>query len=208
MRLNTVSVSRAYHTPDKRRDAFVAGPLNWLSPARPVDPAAGLEAAAAAAAAAEGEGAGGSGSDGGSGDQQLLVKVRHGPNTARCALLLGGAASVAGWAARAGALAAAGDAANGGGGGGDGSGWRWRVEDILGADERPAAAGSAAGGEGGAQYGLVLLDENDQGLAAGQYAVFYQGGVCLGAAKILGPLGSGEAAEALAGAAAEEGVAL
>ena len=31
----------------------------------------------------------------------------------------------------------------------------------------------------------VALEENDQGLAPGQYAVFYQEGVCLGAAKIL-----------------------
>ncbi len=31
----------------------------------------------------------------------------------------------------------------------------------------------------------VVLPTNDQGLAAGQYAVFYQGGMCLGAAKIM-----------------------
>ena len=32
----------------------------------------------------------------------------------------------------------------------------------------------------------VTLDGNDQGLAAGQFAVFYQGGVCLGSAVISG----------------------
>mmetsp|Transcript_35612 Transcript_35612/g.79155 ORF Transcript_35612/g.79155 Transcript_35612/m.79155 type:complete len:597 (+) Transcript_35612:87-1877(+) len=33
---------------------------------------------------------------------------------------------------------------------------------------------------------IVVLDGNDQGLAAGQYAVFYQNGYCLGSAKIMG----------------------
>jgi tRNA-specific 2-thiouridylase len=39
----------------------------------------------------------------------------------------------------------------------------------------------------GGSQALVVLDGNDQGLAAGQWAVFYQGGVCLGAAVIQGP---------------------
>lgn len=32
---------------------------------------------------------------------------------------------------------------------------------------------------------FVTVDKNDQGIAAGQYAVFYQMGVCLGSAVIL-----------------------
>ena len=34
----------------------------------------------------------------------------------------------------------------------------------------------------GGERAYVTLPESDQGLAAGQYAVFYQGGVCLGSA--------------------------
>ncbi|GLC68117.1 hypothetical protein PLESTF_000647800 [Pleodorina starrii] len=37
---------------------------------------------------------------------------------------------------------------------------------------------------GADSYGTVVLEQNDQGLAAGQYAVFYQGGRCLGCAVI------------------------
>ncbi|GIL93222.1 hypothetical protein Vretimale_8143 [Volvox reticuliferus] len=40
------------------------------------------------------------------------------------------------------------------------------------------------GSYGDDSYGTVVLEQNDQGLAAGQYAVFYQGGRCLGCAVI------------------------
>ncbi len=184
MRLNTVSISRQYHAPEKRRDAFAAGPFNWLSERRPA--------------------AGGS---------PLLVKVRHGPNTAGCQVLLGSAGRVAAWAAAAAAVGAAAEARAAGEGGegaaaASAAATEWRVEDIL---SHAAAAGGVGSEEqrrqeerpaaGEEEYGLVLLEERDQGLAAGQYAVLYQGGICLGSAKILGAVGATEAAEALAGAA-------
>ena len=39
------------------------------------------------------------------------------------------------------------------------------------------------------EFARVVLGDSDQGLAAGQFAVLYQGGVCLGSAKILGRCG-------------------
>ena len=38
--------------------------------------------------------------------------------------------------------------------------------------------------DAGTGRGQVALDGNDQGLAPGQYVVFYQRGVCLGCATI------------------------
>jgi tRNA-5-taurinomethyluridine 2-sulfurtransferase len=149
--LNVVAVSRAYHAPGKRRDAFAAGPFNWLGPERPVS--------------SGGEGRGGGGAP------PLTVKVRHGPHAAACRLLLGSARQVEAWAARAAALGGGGA----GGEGGEGGAAGWRAEDVTG--------GAAAEAD---SHGLVLLEGRDQGLAAGQHAVFYQGGACLGAAVILG----------------------
>ncbi|PNH03931.1 hypothetical protein TSOC_009963 [Tetrabaena socialis] len=49
------------------------------------------------------------------------------------------------------------------------------------------------GSYGSDSYGTVVLEADDQGLAEGQYAVFYQGGRCLGSAVIQGPAAEGEA---------------
>ncbi|KXZ49015.1 hypothetical protein GPECTOR_23g104 [Gonium pectorale] len=46
-------------------------------------------------------------------------------------------------------------------------------------------------------YGTVVLEKDDQGLAAGQYAVFYQGGRCLGCAVIRGTLDVGAATQSV-----------
>jgi tRNA-specific 2-thiouridylase len=53
-----------------------------------------------------------------------------------------------------------------------------------------AASGSPGGGSEGAPSaaGRVYLEGSDQGIAAGQLAVFYQEGVCLGSAPIQGAL--------------------
>jgi hypothetical protein len=159
MRLNTVSISRRYHEQGKRRDAFTAGPFNWLGPERPdVSPGA----------------------------PPLLVKVRHGPATARCRVLLGPAAAVEAWAARMAALA-------GSEGGEGGEARQLREEDVT------CGSGVGGAGPGGEQHGLFLLEERDQGLAAGQYAVLYQGGTCLGAAKIQGAINTAAVGGAAAG---------
>ena len=110
-------------------------------------------------------------------DSPMYCKVRHGPAMYRCKSFAlttisraneGTSATIA---ARISSTAAEGDLARVGSGVGSVSGVA-RVE--AGAE----AAGSCC-------CASVVLDGNDQGLAAGQYAVFYQNGACLGAAKIL-----------------------
>lgn len=139
---NVVYVSRTYYEQDKRRDAFVCGPFNWLSELRP-NPS-----------------------------KPLLVKVRHGPNMYRCQLQLGDQEHVMAYTTSS--VAA-------------GNGMHSSYRDAAGAStaaEVQVLRESSV--YGGGSYGLVVLAENDQGLAAGQYAVFYQNGVCLGSAQMLG----------------------
>ncbi|KAG2492231.1 hypothetical protein HYH03_009475 [Edaphochlamys debaryana] len=78
--------------------------------------------------------------------------------------------------------------------------------------EKPSTYGTDIFTDGaGDAYGTVVLEANDQGLAAGQYAVLYQGGRCLGSAVITGtveapPALAAAAAAAVAAAAATAGV--
>ena len=55
------------------------------------------------------------------------------------------------------------------------------TSDPFGGDSGPSPSSSVVP----AVSARVVLDGNDQGLAAGQYAVLYQDGACLGSAKIL-----------------------
>jgi tRNA-specific 2-thiouridylase len=166
--------------------SFFCGPINWLSGARPLMPSGGEECEI----------------------PQLLVKVRHGPNThavaafevveaAAGAVCSGSGGNGGGNHEAAGAhsptfsaeeralaetelaalaaaeAAAAADEQEEGGGAGA-------------PRERAAAAATAADGNPRRPlFARVRLAGRDQGLAAGQYAVFYQGGVCLGSAKML-----------------------
>lgn len=101
----------------------------------------------------------------------LQVKVRHGPNLYNCRLTWHDSQQP-----------------HGGNGSGSSGGEAGSAEGAGAAATSTAAHGSGGdGGDGGgaaAVEATVLLDGNDQGLAAGQYAVFYQGGACLGSAVI------------------------
>lgn len=140
--LNVVYVSKTYYEPAKRRDAFTAGPFNWVSGHGPVP------------------------------GVPLYVKVRHGPHMYGCTLEM----------APAGATAA-GDANHVGSSATSGSAAASSAVASSGRDENSSAAVDSTS-ESRLQLGRVQLDGNDQGLAAGQYAVFYQQGQCLGAAQI------------------------
>ena len=161
--LNIVYASKQYFANDKSRDSFSTGPVNWVSDLRPDL------------------------------DSPMYCKVRHGPAMYRCKSFTlttaGGtctaeasAVSAAGMSPAAeGAVSArvgsttAGSVSSSGG-----------VGMVARAEEMPPAAGMAGSEAGtGSCCASVVLDGNDQGLAAGQYAVFYQNGACLGAAKIL-----------------------
>jgi tRNA-specific 2-thiouridylase len=160
---NIVYVSSTYYQQERRRDAFVCGPFNWLGAGRPQP------------------------------GMQLFVKVRHGPNMYECNLQQGSREVTA--VLEQGTPAAfqplseqqlAGISISSS----SSSGTSSSSNITAGSCEGETSSGSSSGGmwqvDSSRQYGVVLLSENDQGLAAGQYAVFYQQGVCLGSAQILG----------------------
>lgn len=109
----------------------------------------------------------------------LYVKVRHGPNIMQCQLLVGPQQEMLAKMTSEMRTAAAHSAAE------DHNAVR-----IPRQEEQhfisSFAAPSGLNPQASELFGMVVLSENDQGLAAGQYAVFYQDGLCLGSAQMLG----------------------
>lgn len=107
----------------------------------------------------------------------LCVKVRHGPHMYECSLRLGGQEEVVGVLEQ-----------------GTGATFQQAATDGQQGEAVVQGAQPASSSSGVGEYGVVLLSENDQGLAAGQYAVFYQDQQCLGSAQIVGGLARTSAA--------------
>jgi tRNA-specific 2-thiouridylase len=110
--------------------------------------------------------------------QPLMVKVRHGPNMYSCSLQLGLQEDILAYAESAVASAVQQSSSSSSSKAVDSSSSSSQEQQQQQQQQRSCV------GEG--SYGLVVLSENDQGLAAGQYAVFYQDGACLGSAQMLG----------------------
>lgn len=157
---NIVYVSSTYYQQERRRDAVVCGPFNWLGDERPQP------------------------------GMQLFVKVRHGPNMYECNLRQGSRAEVT-------AVLEQGTPAvfeplsqqQLTGPSSSNNETDSSSSSLFDGNTESHASSSSSGfweADSSRQYGVVLLSDNDQGLAAGQYAVFYQQGVCLGSAQILG----------------------
>ena len=115
-------------------------------------------------------------------DSPMYCKVRHGPAMYRCKSFTLSTDS-GNCTANASAVSAAGmsPAATGGDSARVGS----TTADSFSSSAGVGLAVKSHRGTGSSCCASVVLDGNDQGLAAGQYAVFYQNGACLGAAKIL-----------------------
>lgn len=167
--MNMVYVSRQYYQPDKQRDTFTCGPFNWLGQERPLT---------------------------GQGSPPLFVKVRHGPNMYQCSLELGGQALLLqqplGQQQHLGQPLVEQQQHAAASGVQQQAGMHGAGQSLPTQGEQPAGGGgvvvggaSTSSGSSPQLYGRVTLASSDQGLAPGQYAVFYQKGVCMGAAVIL-----------------------
>jgi tRNA-specific 2-thiouridylase len=113
---NVVTVAHGDRVADRARSRFRVGAVHWIA-----GPPSGLQDAPA----------------GGSGECDLTLKLRHGPDLVRCTV-------------------------------------------------------AAVDASGGAEELAVTMERPDRGVAPGQFAVFYDGEVCLGAGMILPDLPSGE----------------
>lgn len=91
---NSVFISRTYYAPDKQRNTFTIGRVNWINSCAPIS-------------------------------YECQVKLRHGPHSHPCQIVIGGDGKLS-----------------------------------------------------------VILADQDQGIAAGQFAAFYHGNVCLGGGVI------------------------
>ncbi|KAF8071281.1 mnmA [Scenedesmus sp. PABB004] len=124
--------------------------------------------------------------DGGASGAPLLVKVRHGPTLYPCRLTLGRRTEMLARIAGAPPPQQQREQEQ-----------QQQEQEQQQQQQQEQEQQRAADDAAGELYGLVELGENDQGLAPGQYAVFYHAGVCLGAAQILGaPRGAPAAAAA------------
>jgi len=162
---NAVYISRTYEDPHKMRNGFRCGPFNWLAGAAPSDPAPRLR----------------------------RCKVRHGEEMYDCNVTL---------------LDASGDPVQSPSGPdrGNHSSPMSAMETGLPPSDsclsgtHEDGGSSASGGEeplhmqpvgwdgSGEQSAMVALSGRDQGMAPGQYAVFYDGTTCIASAMILEPL--------------------
>eukprot|EP00775_Hariotina_reticulata_P007853 gene7853-biopygen9702 len=180
---NIVYVSCSYYETHKRRDAFVCGPFNWLAQPWSSSSSSSCDSSAA--------------SDDEQPQQQqqqysleddppLYVKVRHGPNMYRCQLQLGTREVImAKMQSQTQKQQHVYNVQQQ-----QGQQQQAQLEQeaasVLPWSSKQQLARGAFHWQQQAVYGYVELCDNDQGLAAGQYAVFYQDGVCLGSAQMLG----------------------
>ena len=155
---NVVYVTRSYYAVDKERNTFRVGEFNWIAGAPPPRSPSGY------ALGFEGPGADA---------ERVYAREAHPPMLAP---------DPEGCRASPAAVRAAGE-----------SGLFVKVRHgerryrctLRFDEEDEGEEGERGGGSSGGGSGTVVIDASDQGLAAGQFAVFYRGEECLGCGVIL-----------------------